>query len=177
MQAQNFDTVRTATRQHDNAEIVRRAYNAFNTADMKTLTESFDENASWHTPGRSSAAGNRKGRDAVFTQFGRYGGETAGTFKAELRYVAADDDGRVVGFHHNSGEREGKRLDTDCCIVFELKDGRATSGREHFSTSTIGTSSGRSAAGASPAGVWSFRVMAAGGRGSNHSEIVGLALR
>lgn len=29
-----------------NAEIVRRAYAAFNTADMKTLTENFDESAS-----------------------------------------------------------------------------------------------------------------------------------
>ena len=73
-----------------NAEVVRRAYQAFNDADMKTLTESFDEHASWNTPGRSPAAGNRKGRDAVFAQFGRYGGETGGTFKAELRYVAAD---------------------------------------------------------------------------------------
>ena len=35
---------------------VRRGYEAFNTGDMKTLTELFDENASWHTPGRSSLA-------------------------------------------------------------------------------------------------------------------------
>ncbi len=72
---------------HKNAGIVRRAYNAFDTADMKTLTASFDENASWHTPGRSSAAGNRKGREAVFTQFGsmwrRNGGHIQG--RIELR--------------------------------------------------------------------------------------------
>ena len=37
---------------HKNAEIVRRGYHVFNTADMKTLTELFDDNASWHTPGR-----------------------------------------------------------------------------------------------------------------------------
>ena len=30
---------------HKNAEIVRRGYQAFNTADMKTLTELFDESA------------------------------------------------------------------------------------------------------------------------------------
>ena len=117
---------------HENAEIVRRGYQAFNEADIKTLNELFDDNASWHTPGRSSIAGDRKGREAVFAQFGRYGQETGGTFKAELRHVLADDDGRVVGIHHNSAEREGKRLDTDCCIVFELKNGRIASGREHF---------------------------------------------
>jgi ketosteroid isomerase-like protein len=117
---------------HKNAEIVRHGYHAFNTADMKTLTELFDENASWHTPGQGSIAGDRVGRDAVFAQFARYGGETEGTFKAELRYVLADDEGRVVGIHHNSGVRNGRRLDVDCCIVFELKNGRITNGREHF---------------------------------------------
>ncbi len=115
-----------------NADVVRRGYAAFNAADINLLTEVFAENSSWHTPGNSSAAGNAIGRDNVFAQFGRYGGETDGTFKATLREVFASADGRVIGLHHNSGERNGKQLDTDCCIVFELKDGRVTSGREHF---------------------------------------------
>jgi ketosteroid isomerase-like protein len=127
MQAHKLDT-----RQHENAEVVRRGYEAFNKADVEALTRLFDENSSWITPGRSPAAGNRKRRDAVFTQFGRCGGETGGTLKAELQFVAADEDGRVIGFHHNSAVRNGKRLDTDCCIVFELKDGRITSGTEHI---------------------------------------------
>lgn len=115
-----------------NADVVRRGYQAFNTADMKTLTELFDERSSWHTPGRSPAAGDRRGRDAVFGQFGRYGGETDGTFKAALQDVFASDDGRVVAIHHNSAQRKGKRLDVGCCIVFQVKDGRIVSGREHF---------------------------------------------
>jgi hypothetical protein len=41
---------------HRNAEIIRRAHEAFNTADMKTLTELFDENAALHTPGRDRAS-------------------------------------------------------------------------------------------------------------------------
>jgi len=53
-----------------NVEAVRRGYEAFNTADMAALTELFDEDASWHTPGRSSIAGDAVGRDAVFAQFG-----------------------------------------------------------------------------------------------------------
>lgn len=115
----------------ENAAIVRRGYEAFNAGDMETLTELFDESASWHTPGRSSLAGDHEGREAAFTQFGRYGGETGGTFRAELRTVLADD-GHAVGIHHNSAERDGKRLDVDCCLVLELRDGRITDGREHF---------------------------------------------
>ena len=99
---------------------------------MKTLTEIFDESASWHTPGRSPIAGDNRGRDAVFGQFGRYVGETGGTFKATLQHVLQGDDGQVIGIHHNSGERNGKRLDVGCCIAFEIKDGRIVSGREHF---------------------------------------------
>ena len=78
------------SRADENADVVRRGYAAFNSADMKTLTEIFDESASWHTPGRSPIAGDNRGRDAVFGQFGRYVGETGGTFKATLQHVLQD---------------------------------------------------------------------------------------
>ena len=115
-----------------NVENVRRGYEAFNSADLTTLAELFDENASWHTPGRSSIAGDRQGRDAVFAQFGRYGGETGGTFKAAVQQVLKAEDGSVVAVHRNSGERNGKHLDVTCCLVFEFQDGRVISGRECF---------------------------------------------
>lgn len=120
------------TQAQKHADVVRRGYQAFNTGDIQALHELFDENASWHTPGRSPIAGEHRGRAAVFAQFGRYGGETAGTFTAALQQVLAGDDGRVVGLHHNSGLRNGKRLDVDCCIEFEVRDGKIVRGREHF---------------------------------------------
>ena len=113
-------------------ETVRRGYAAFNSGDMKTLTELFHESAAWHTPGRSPLAGDRKGREATFAQFGRYAGGTGGTFKAVLQSVGKSDDGRVVAIHHNTAKRDGKQLDVGCCLVFEFKDGRVTDGREHF---------------------------------------------
>ena len=122
----------TLTTEHSNAALVRRGYEAFNTADIEALTELFDENASWHTPGRSPIAGDHNGREAVFAQFGRYGGETGGTFKATLQRVLTDEDGRVIGIHHNTAERNGKKLDVYCCIVFEIRDGRLLDGWECF---------------------------------------------
>ena len=116
----------------ENAAIVRRGYEAFNSGDMKTLTELFDESAVWHVPGRSSLAGNHEGREAVFAYFGRLGQETEGTFRAELEHLLADDDGRVVGIHHNSAKRDGKQLDVDVCLVFQLENGRITQGVEHY---------------------------------------------
>ncbi len=94
---------------HENADVVRGGYEAFNAADLQTLTELFDESASWHTPGRSPVAGDHEGREAASAQFGRYGGQTGGTFKANLQHVLTSDDGRVVGVHNNIAERNGKR--------------------------------------------------------------------
>jgi ketosteroid isomerase-like protein len=116
----------------ENVAALRRAYEAFNTADMKTLTEVFDESAVWHLPGRSSLANDYQGREAIFAYFGRLGQETGGTFRAELEHLLGDDDDRVVGIQRSTAERGGKHLDVGNCIVFELKGGRVTDGREHF---------------------------------------------
>ena len=98
---------------HENAELVRRGYAAFNAGDMETLTELFDESASWHVPARGPLAGDYDGRDATFGYFGQLGGQTGGTFKADVASTAADDEGRVIGIHRVSAERNGKRLDVD----------------------------------------------------------------
>ena len=116
----------------ENAAIMRRAYEAFNTGDIETLTELFDESAVWHLPGRSSLANDYQGREATFAYFGQLGQETGGTFRAELERLVGDDDDRVVGIQRSTADRNGKHLDVRDCIVFQLKDGRVIDGREHF---------------------------------------------
>jgi uncharacterized protein len=116
----------------ENVAVMRRAYEAFNTGDIDTLTELFDESAVWHLPGRSSFAQDYQGRDATLAYFGQLAEETGGTFRAELQHLTADDEGRVVGIQRSTGDRNGKHLDVGDSIVFELKDGRITDGREHF---------------------------------------------
>ena len=116
----------------ENVAIMQRAYDAFNTGDINTLTEVFDESAVWHLPGRSSMADDYKGRDATLAYFGLLGQKTGGTFRAELGHLTADGEDCVVGIQRSTAERDGKHLDVDDCIVFQLKDGRITDGREHF---------------------------------------------
>jgi uncharacterized protein len=132
MSAMTQDQPAAAARAQAHAEVVRRGYLAFNTGDIRALHELFDEQARWHTPGHSPLAGEHCGRAAVFAQFARYGGETEGTFKAALQEVLAGDDGHVVGLHHNSGLRNGQRLNVNGCIEFQVRDGRIVCGREHF---------------------------------------------
>ena len=116
----------------ENVAIMRRAYEAFNSGDMNTVGEIFDESVVWHLPGRSSMANDYQGRDATLAYFGQLGQETEGTFRAELERLLADDDDRVVGIQRSTAERDGKQLAVGNCIVFQLKDGRVTDGREHF---------------------------------------------
>jgi uncharacterized protein len=116
----------------ENVATMRRAYEAFNAGDVETLTQVFDESVLWHLPGRSAMASDYQGRDATLAYFGRIGQETGGTFRAELQDLTADDDDRVVGIQRSTADRNGKHLDVSDCIVFRLKDGRITDGREHF---------------------------------------------
>ena len=119
----------------DNVAVMQRAYEAFNTADMETLTELFDESATCCTRrGESSFSGDREGREATFvTSSVGWGRTPRRTFRAEeLRHMLEDDDGGVVGVQTSTGERNGRQLEVGNCIVFELKDGRITDGREHF---------------------------------------------
>ena len=114
----------------ENREIVRRGYEAFNSGDVETLTELFDEGAVWHLPGRSSLAGDYEGRDAAFGYFGQLGEGTGGTLNAGLEHLLADGD-RVVGIHRNTAERADKRLDETTVIIFRLEGGRIVEAWEH----------------------------------------------
>jgi ketosteroid isomerase-like protein len=116
----------------ENVAVMRRGYEAFNTGDLETLNEVFDESIVWHLPGRSSYADDYQGRDATLAYFGQLAEQTGGTFRAELQHLAADDDDHVVGIQRSTGDRDGKHLDVGNCIVFEFKDGRVVDGREHF---------------------------------------------
>src|SRR2546423_14874313 len=108
----------------ENAAIMRRAYEAFNTGDMNTLNEVFDESAVWHLPGRSSMANDYQGREATLAYFGELAQETGGTFRAGLERLLADDDDRVVCIQRSTADRDGKHLDGADCNDFQLEDGR-----------------------------------------------------
>lgn len=116
----------------ENVEILRGGYDSFNSGDLDALTEIFDENVVWHTPGRSSMANDYQGREATLAYFGRLGQETGGSFRAGLRHLLASDDDLVAGVQQNTGERNGKQLAVDVCLLFQLKDGRIIEAWEHF---------------------------------------------
>jgi len=79
-----------------------------NTADLDLFATLSSDDLNWETPGTSSSAGLREGREAVYGQFGIHLGGTDGSFKAGLQFVTADNEGRAIGAHRNTGMRLGE---------------------------------------------------------------------
>ncbi len=102
----------------ENVAIMQRAYDAFNSGDLDTLTEIFDESAVWHLPGRSAMANDYQGSEAILTYFGRLGQETGGTFQAELQTLLSDD-ARPRG-RHPAQHRRARRQAPGCWQLHRL---------------------------------------------------------
>jgi ketosteroid isomerase-like protein len=108
---------------HPHEDLVRRGYDAFARGDTGTLREVFDPGIVWHLPGRSLIAGDYDGVDAVLGLFGRTMELTAGTFRADLHEVVADDQ-HTVGLHVGRGERGGRTLEDREVLVCHVRDGK-----------------------------------------------------
>ena len=88
-------------------ELVRRGYEAFNTADADTLISLMANDVVHHVPGSSPLAGEYKGIDAVLGYYAALGEATAGTFRADLIDCHADGRGHVVAVHQITATRNG----------------------------------------------------------------------
>jgi len=88
-------------------ELVRRGYEAFNTADVETLVSLMAHDVVHHVPGASTIAGEYKGIQAVLGYYAKLGELTGGTFRADLIDCHADGRGHVVAIHQVTASRNG----------------------------------------------------------------------
>ena len=110
---------------HPNEDLARRGYQAFSEGDMATLNELFADDLVWHVGGRSSLAGDYRGKDAVFDFFAKTMEMTGGTFRLEVHDILANDD-HVVALTTVSGQRDGKSINDNSVQVLHVKDGKVT---------------------------------------------------
>jgi hypothetical protein len=115
---------------HANEELMRKAYDAFNSGDMDTLGELFADDIVFHTPGTSVISGDFNGKEAVFAQFGQIAELTDNTYQAELHDVLANDD-HAVALHVSKGQREGKTYENPEVIVAHIRDGKLAEVWDH----------------------------------------------
>ncbi|MBP2385680.1 nuclear transport factor 2 family protein [Paeniglutamicibacter kerguelensis] len=115
----------------ENAELIRRGYEAFNAGDLAALGELFAEDAVWYAPGSGVLSGTKQGRDAIFAYFGELGARSQGTFQATVQDIVGGEN-HTVGIHQSHAESNGKTLDLATAIAFVLRDGKVIEGREYF---------------------------------------------
>jgi hypothetical protein len=119
----------------ENAELVRRGYAAFSAGDMATLNELFTDDAVWHVPGSGDLSGAKQGREAIMAFFGELMSRSAGTLKVTLQDVVGGDQ-HTIGLNDNYAERNGRVLDQEAVLVFQVRDGRVSEVRQFFEDTT-----------------------------------------
>jgi ketosteroid isomerase-like protein len=95
-----------------NIENTKKAYAAFGTGDIATLTELIAPDCVWHVGGRSQLAGDYVGHEQILSYFGKLYELTDGTFTATLADVGETEAGLVTCVVTVAGRREGRSLTT-----------------------------------------------------------------
>ena len=121
----------------ENVELIRRGYQAFDAGDMATLRELFAEDAVWHTAGNGVLSGAKQGREAIMAYFGELATRSKGSFKVTLQEVIGGEK-HTIGLQHSHAETDGRTLDTEGALAFQVRDGKITEGREYFDDTAQG---------------------------------------
>ena len=115
----------TPDAKRENAEVVRRIFDAFARKQGFALRDLFAPDAVWTVPGDSVMAGVYRGREEIFRFLARLPKETGGTYGSRLVDVLASAE-RAAALYRASGERRGRRLDLDQVLLFRFEGGQVS---------------------------------------------------
>lgn len=110
---------------HPNAEIARRAYDAFLSGDMAAIGELMSDDIVWHSPGTSQLSGTYRGKEEVFGFFAKIGELADGPMEMRFHDVLASDD-HVVSLLEAVASRNGNRLENRAVHIMHIGDGQIT---------------------------------------------------
>jgi uncharacterized protein len=109
----------------EDAALVRRGYEAFNSGDIETLKGLFAPDAVWRVGGSGGLSGVKQGPDEILAYFGELFSRSGGTAKAELQDVIAGES-HTVALQTAQAQRSGQSMEQHGVIVFTLRDGKVT---------------------------------------------------
>ena len=95
-----------------NIENTKKAYAAFASGDIATLTDLIAPDCTWHVGGRNPLSGDYVGHEAILGYFGKLFELTEGTFAVELVDLAElPSTGLMTCLVRVTGTRNGQTLD------------------------------------------------------------------
>jgi ketosteroid isomerase-like protein len=107
----------------EDAAVVRRGYEAFNSGDIETLKGLFAPDAVYRVGGSGGLAGNKQGQEEIMAYFGELFSRSGGTAKVELQDVIAGER-HTVSLQTAQAQRNGKSMEQHGVLVFTLRDGK-----------------------------------------------------
>jgi ketosteroid isomerase-like protein len=108
----------------EDAELVRRGYDAFIAGDMDWMNEHLHENVVWHTPGNNLFSGDYRGRESVLAFFAKTVQVALPEF--DMHDIVASED-HVVALFTNRWKRNdnGATFEDQTIQVFHIDNGQA----------------------------------------------------
>jgi ketosteroid isomerase-like protein len=113
-----------------NAEIIRKAYDAFAHGDVPAVFAAFDPSISWHVPGHSPLSGDYIGHEQIGNFFQRTMELSGGAFGIDVHHVLAEGD-LVVALTTVKARRNEASASFPEVHVWRMKDGKAIEFREY----------------------------------------------
>ena len=116
---------------NENEQVVLQGYQFFNDriVDSAQWRPLFTDDPVWRTPGGPFEP-QYKGLDAILGYYARLGQLSGGTIKVQPEVVVSDED-HVIVQDRMTASREGKALDMQTVIVFEMTHHRAATVTEY----------------------------------------------
>ena len=113
---------------HPNVVAYKRMIAAFNANDLGAVQALLDADLVYTIPGQSPIACHTRGVAAHLQMLKQARERSGGTLHLEPRAVAADGEYLIV-WGRITAEREGKRLDSDHCVMYRFSNGKIVEGR------------------------------------------------
>ena len=107
-----------------NAELIRRAYDAFANGDIPAVLAIFSPDITWHVPGRSPLSGDYKGHDDVLGFFTAGMELSDGTLRVAVDELVASAE-TVIALTTVSATRKGRAWSSPEVHVWRVQNGRA----------------------------------------------------
>jgi ketosteroid isomerase-like protein len=111
---------RDVNEEHPNATAYRKAADAFRVGDLRAIEDLVDPEVIWRVPGRSSRAGDIRGRDALLAWLRALA--SVGFWLRE--HDVFGNDHHVCALSYMGARREGVEVETRVVSIFHFRSGR-----------------------------------------------------
>src|ERR1700755_1813535 len=119
-----------ATTSQINADLIRRAYDAFSRGDIEGVFALFAKDILWHVPGRGPLSGDYRGHVEVQGFFQHFMELSSGTFRLQVDHILAEGD-LVVVLCTDKAQRGNLSKTSQQVHVWTVRDGYAATFREY----------------------------------------------